>query len=642
MNEFLIWAVPLAALAASLGCIVSRVAKRDRLAPFIATAGLLVSTIAALAFLVGGAHEPIREFVGYHWLGIGGIQIEIGLRLDALSIAMLAMVNFVSLMVAWYSTAYMKEDPGVARYFAVFCGFVFSMSMLVLSSNLLATYVFWEGVGLCSYLLIGFWYQRPAAARAATKAFLVNRIADSGFLLGIVLLWHGMGMTLQDASAAVTYLDFDAIFSHANRLAQEHPVLTSAIGFLLLLGAVGKSAQFPLHVWLPDAMEGPTPVSALIHAATMVTAGVYLLCRMAPLLVFTPEVLIAAGWLGGITAILAAWMALFQHDLKRVLAYSTVSQLGYMFMALGTGAVSGLIELAVAGAVFHLITHAFFKALLFLSAGNVMHAMGDVIDMRRFGGLRIPLPKTHLAFAIGVSALAGLPPLAGFWSKDGILHLLWEAGSHASSGSGYRILFAIALLTALLTALYGFRAYFRTFWGNTRVPIEAGDHPHEGRGSLINPLAVLAVGAVVLGVVLGITRPLASFLYPKLSAHMGLDTVALMAVSTVVALAGVILAWRFLRSDPPSPSTGWFATLGRNQLFLNELYEAMIVRPLQGLATSIAFLESHVIDPVARFIGRLPQWIGSQGRVLQDGMIGTYSFVAIISLLVLWWFVLSR
>ncbi|HZZ73133.1 MAG TPA: NADH-quinone oxidoreductase subunit L, partial [Pirellulales bacterium] len=345
---------------------------------------------------------------------VGGAErafsIDITLRADPLTSIMLCMVTFVATLIAVYASGYMHGDPGYARFFAYISLFVFSMTMLVSVSNFVLLYVFWEAVGLCSYLLIGFWYQKPAAAAAGKKAFLVNRIGDFGFALGLFLIWTTYGTLNFHDTAAV-----DGVLGQ-NRLA--HPALfvgggvATAICLLLLLGACGKSAQFPLYVWLPDAMEGPTPVSALIHAATMVTAGVYMVTRCTPLFQASPDAQMVVATIGALTALIAGLIALTQNDLKRVMAYSTVSQLGYMFLSLGTGSLLG-----ITAGMFHLFTHAFFKALLFLGSGSVMHAMGGIIDMRRFSGLRKLMPITHITFLFGCLALAGIIPFAGFWSK---------------------------------------------------------------------------------------------------------------------------------------------------------------------------------------------------------------------------------
>jgi NADH-quinone oxidoreductase subunit L len=639
----IVWLIPLAPLIGCLACIVMRARRMsDSLASGAAIIGLGVAAIAALACLLRlepGADGFIAQ--GYDWLRVGAMRIPVALRLDGISLAQINVVTFISLLVAIYSRGYMKGDPGYIRFFAVICGFVFSMAMLVLASNLLVLYAFWEGVGLCSYLLIGFWYQKPSAAKAAQKAFLVNRLADCGFLLGILLLWHGVGLTGIDVASGLNRLDFGTIFQAAPVLHEEHPTLLGWVGVLLLIGAIGKSAQFPFHVWLPDAMEGPTPVSALIHAATMVTAGVYLLARMSPLLQFTPSVLVAAGWLGAITALLAGLIALFQDDLKRVLAYSTVSQLGYLFLAFGAGLGDSMLSTAVVAAMFHLVTHAFFKALLFLASGNVMHAMGDVIDMRRFGGLKSVLPSTHVLFLIGALALVGLPPLAGFWSKEGILGLLAGQLSDPRYGGLFTIWLAIGLVSALLTAIYTFKAYFRTFHGATRVPAEAGDHAHEAPATMLAPLWVLAVGSVLSGLVLhfsgGLERlmlPIATLAMPKEGHHSHLW---LAVVSVVLAALGIWVgkgwAARTVAGDKAAEPTGGFAWLGANRFFLDEIFDQLLVRPTQIVGRSLSLFDQYVIDGAAKFVSSLPAALGTQARRWQQGLVPKYALGMVVGLL---------
>jgi NADH-quinone oxidoreductase subunit L len=456
-------------------------------------------------------------------------RIEVTLRADALTAMMLVMVTFVSTLVAIFASGYMQGDRGYWRFFAYIGLFVFSMTMLVSVSNFVLLFVFWEAVGVCSYLLIGFWYEKPEAGAAGMKAFLVNRVGDFGFAIALFLIWTTYGtLNFHDDGAISGVLG-------QSRIATGHYVtggIATAICLLLLLGACGKSAQFPLHVWLPDAMEGPTPVSALIHAATMVTAGVYMVARCTPLFMASPTAQLVVSCIGGFTALLAGLIALTQFDLKRVLAYSTVSQLGYMFLALGTGMAAG-----VTSGMFHLFTHAFFKALLFLGAGSVMHAMGGVIDMRQFGGLRKLMPVTHATFLIGCLALAGVFPLAGFWSKDAVLgsvhdkvHQLEHEIEHRSAGNQaatsphplptaaspiasipdsqlgtfarvYQILYYSGLFTAFLTAFYTFRAYSLTFHGPQRIPAAAGHHAHESPLVMLMPLGILALFAAIIGAV---------------------------------------------------------------------------------------------------------------------------------------------
>lgn len=634
MSSFLAWLAPMAPMLAVLCCLAMGALGFRRGVHRPVVVGLAISTLATLLLIllnVGG--EQARLIQGYQWIAIGGLEVDLSLRLDRLSLFLLTVVTGVSFLVACYSVGYMKRDAGYARYFAVFSGFVFSMTMLVLADNFLMLYAFWEGVGLCSYLLIGYWYERPSAAAAAAKAFLVNRIADCGFLLGILLLWNAMGEVAPDAGA-LGRLDYDVVFANAHALSEQHPALLAAVGFLFLLGAIGKSAQFPLHVWLPDAMEGPTPVSALIHAATMVTAGVYLLARATPLLVYTPGVLMLAAVIGATTALLGAAIALFQHDLKRVLAYSTVSQLGYMFLAVGCVAASGLAGAAVVAAVFHLFTHAFFKALLFLSAGNVMHAMGDVIDMRRFGGLRRVLPKTNVAFLIGAIALAGIPPLAGFWSKDAILAVVGRAASESSWFFG--LLLGVGLLTVLLTSIYTFLAYFRTFHGPEQFPSEAGDHPREAPAGMLVAIGALALGAIIAGV-LGPTGWLEGYLAPVVgeAAHVG-ESTWLVFLSMGLAGAGVAIAWALSRGVALGQLFGGLGETvriaGENRFYLDEIYWALLVVPLRGGAGALAWLDRTLVNGLVAAVAAVPRIFGLGFRQAQTGLVQLYALAMAMGL----------
>jgi NADH-quinone oxidoreductase subunit L len=577
---------------------------------------------------------------GYPWLSIGTMNVRIDLRADAMSALMLSMVTTVSFLVSIFSAGYMHGDKGYPRFFAAFSLFVFSMVMLVLSSNFLQLFIFWELVGLCSYLLIGFWFHKPSAAAAAKKAFVVNRIGDMGFILGIFLIWVTFGS-----------LDFSTVLFDPEKLAEAvamHPVRMNWICFLLLLGAMGKSAQFPLHVWLPDAMEGPTPVSALIHAATMVTAGVYLVARSTPLFEFAPDAQLAVSGIGALTAMLAALIALTQNDLKRVLAYSTVSQLGYMFMALGVGAAgheleSGSDPLATAGAtagMFHLFTHGFFKALLFLAAGSVMHSMGDVIDMRRFSGLRKALPITHWTFLAGAAALAGVPMLTGFWSKDEILAVLHEAGEHDRYRGYFLAIYWVATVTAFLTAFYTFRAYFMTFWGPERFPSEAGHHPHDAPPTMAWPLRILAVAAIAVGMIAGATHLFggymgytAGFVHGEHVFHLDL-----MVISGLVALAGVALAWFMYVRSPDLP--GWIShranflyDLSARKFFLDELYTAVIVAPIRAVARLCYLVDVFVIDRIVDAVGALPRFVSAAPRMVHTGLVSNYALMMWVGLL---------
>jgi NADH-quinone oxidoreductase subunit L len=609
---------------------------------------LACGTAAALSFvllskMLDGNSQYVLDPVT--WFAAGKLKVSFTITVDALSTIMLCMVTFIATFIAIFSGGYMHGDKGFPRFFAVMSLFVFSMCGLVLSNNFLLLVAFWEGVGLCSYLLVGYYFEKPSAAAAARKAFLYTRIGDTGFLLGIFLLWKLGGW----------HTDLTALFDHLQKNPPDSTQLTLAC-LLLFCGAVGKSAQFPLYVWLPDAMEGPTPVSALIHAATMVTAGVYLLARCAPLFAMSPDAQIVVSWIGGITALLAAFIALAQTDLKRVLAYSTVSQLGFMFMALGT---SGAIDpaFAVGAAMFHLFTHAFFKALLFLSAGSVMHGMGGVIDVRQFGGLRKVMPVTHVCFLCGALALAGFPLLSGFWSKDLILESLTEASeSQSGYSAGYFTLFLVACVTAFLTAFYTFRAYFLTFWGPERIPHEAGHHAHESPRSMTLPLVVLALGAVGVGAALGpFSHAFADFLDTAPGLHRaqrmtGKEPLAhhlnwtLIGISTGLALGGIGLAWAFYRNGgaekAPLGLDPIFAA-SRDKLYVDEVYGAVLVKPAEVLAF-LARVFDGVLDAVTRLVASVPRFVGGWVRPIQTGLVQFYALSMALGLAVFLSFVVFR
>ncbi len=644
MLSLFAWMVPLAPLAGCITCGMLAFRGDRKIAHLPAIISLLFAALFTICLMVFGAQgDRGTVFPGYRYFNVGSLTLDISLKVDTLCLSLLTVVTCISAMIAIYSRDYMRDDPGYARYYAVFCGFVFSMTMLVLSNNLLMLYAFWEGVGTCSYLLIGFWFRKPSAARAATKAFLVNRIADCAFLLGILLLAFAVGNVEGAEASFFARLNFDHIFNAVPHIAVHNLELLTTIGFLLMIGAIGKSAQFPFHVWLPDAMEGPTPVSALIHAATMVTAGVYLMARLSPLLELTPAVLSTVAWLGGITAFIGAWMALFQTDLKRVLAYSTVSQLGYLFMALGAGAIKELMVVAVVAAMFHLVTHAFFKALLFLSAGNVMHAMGDVIDMRRFGGLRKVLPKTNILFLIGAAALAGLPPFAGFFSKDGILSVLAQASTDGEYGNQFTVLLVLGFATALMTAIYTSRAYFATFLGTEKLPEEAGHHAHEATNVMLAPMAVLAVGAILVGMLLGPTHGISNYLQQthELSSHAEHhEELWVMVASGLLAAVGIAIGYALSKAGPSTATTGPLVTLadfGRNRLYIDWLYSVAIVAPLEWFARMLGWLDEH-IDSMAMQIASFPRLFGLIGQRVQNGRVPGYSYMTAfgIAALAIW------
>ena len=542
----------------------------------------------------------------------GNFRIDVALRADSLTAIMLCMVTFIATLVAIYGAGYMHGDRSYWRFFAYVSLFVFSMTMLVLVSNFLLLFVFWEAVGACSYLLIGFWYEKPEAAAAGKKAFLVNRVGDFGFALALFLIWTTYGsLNYHDTATQIGVLG-EARLSGSAAFVGGGTAL--AICLLLMLGACGKSAQFPLHVWLPDAMEGPTPVSALIHAATMVTAGVYMVTRCTPLFMMSPDAQLTVACIGGFTALMAGLIALTQNDLKRVLAYSTISQLGYMFLALGAGTVAG-----ITAAMFHLFTHAFFKALLFLGAGSVMHGMGNVIDMRRFGGLRKIMPITCVTFAIGCVALAGIPPLSGFWSKDAILgavhdrmheadhalnhndalsdgghgvdqHGADDHGAHTATSSvydtmstsqiafhkqAYHWLYWMGIVTAFLTAFYTFRAFFMTFFGAEVVPEEAHGHAHESPPIMWAPLAVLSVFALFVGMIMFVqfkddafgglleATPSLGYAAAQATTQPGVFHLEVAATSMLIALTGLgIAAFLYLGDRSEISWLTYFSDLG--------------------------------------------------------------------------------
>ncbi|TWT45784.1 NADH-quinone oxidoreductase subunit L [Phycisphaerae bacterium RAS1] len=597
----------------------------------------------------------------YHWISLGSVfgqkdqWIDLNFFYDSLTGVMMLVVTVVSLMVLIYSIGYMRDhhghpERGYERFFAFLALFVFSMSMLVMAGNFVLLYLGWEAVGLCSYLLIGFYYGKPEAAAAAKKAFIVNRIGDLGFALGIfaIFLWIG-----PVARSGENPLDYVTVFKYVGDLDNWQ---RGTIALLLLCGALGKSAQFPLYVWLPDAMEGPSPVSALIHAATMVTAGVYMIARCTPIFLVAEFDVVKGGlpltaldivmWIGVIGAVLAATMAMAQYDMKRILAYSTMSQLAFMFVALGVDASNA--------AIFHLYTHAFFKALLFLGAGSVMHAMGGVIDLRRFSGLRSVLPKTYWLMLIGCLALAGFPFLAGFWSKDEIVHAAYERDQNVG---------VILLITAFMTAYYTFRMFFLCFHGRKRLPEEAGEHPHESPPVMLWPLYVLAFGAVFAGYlgVGGFDGDLLHtffFFKPHGFVHHYLETSTLMIppplegnstlmyVSAVVAIAGIALAYaRYGKApqvDPDAALLGPVWKLWNIKYYVDEIYDTAFVRPLRSLGRMFVATDDKAVDGALTVGAGLPQAFGIGMRFLQQGALQGYALtmaLGVTALLLLWRYV---
>jgi len=585
-------------------------------AHLVAVPAVVVSfLLSVLAFLdvAEGHHTTLRL---YTWLTSGSLDLHIGLTIDRLTAVMLLLVTAVSALVHIYTIGYMQGEPGYARFFSCIALFTFSMLMLVLADNFLQLFVFWEAVGLCSYLLIGHWYERPSACSAATKAFIVNRVGDFGFLLGLLLVWTTFGS-----------LDYSDVFAKARDSAGtmlnllhplggnwDLPVLT-VICLLLFTGAIGKSAQVPLHVWLPDAMEGPTPISALIHAATMVTAGVFMVARLAPLYDLSPAAMTVVAVVGGLTMVLGATIALTQTDIKRVVAYSTMSQLGYMMMACGLG--------AYAAGIYHLLTHGAFKALLFLGCGSVIIALHHEQDMRHMGGLKDKLPVTYWTFLIGSLALAGFPLTAGFFSKDEILVSAWVSGPLGQT------LAACGLLTALLTAFYSFRLVFVTFWGPSRVDHHAA-HVHEPTQTMTVPLVILAVLSITIGY-LGIP----AFLEPMFAAgdatHHESAAIGVMVVATVMGLLGIVGAYYVYVLNPTLPdrwAERWKTVyqLSLNKWYVDEAYDRTIVRPTFTAATDLwKRVDVAVIDGAVNGIGRAVAWGGWLLRLVQSGQAQHYA-----------------
>jgi NADH-quinone oxidoreductase subunit L len=635
-------------------------------------AGIAAAFLASLFLLFSAGPDETATVM--QWLTISDLEIPIEFRVDGLTTMMLSMVTFVSTLVAIFAAGYMASDPAYPRFFALIGLFVASMTGLVLSNNYVLTYGFWEGVGVCSYLLVGFWHSKPSASAAAMKAFLFNRIGDFGFAIAIFWLW---------SIVPQHDLSYGNILNKTTLGALPHGAIVG-ISLLLFWAATAKSAQIPLYAWLPDAMEGPTPVSALIHAATMVTAGVYLIARSMPLIAEAPGVQLLIAITGCATALLSASIAVTQTDLKRVLAYSTVSQLGYMFMALGAG-VGSVAQLAVVAAMFHLFTHAFFKALLFLAAGSVMHAMGDVIDMRRFRGLRTRLPVTCWTFAVGGLALSGIFPLSGFFSKDEILLSLSSASHEAHElgwGWAYILIYWVAVFTAFLTAFYTGRAFFMTFWGPEKLPSPddpeapprapsidphtAGDHHtddtahshgshvgHESPAIMTYPLIGLAACTVLIGLICLIAGPFwgpsewfAHHLHATLGfellkgAEHGFDWLTAV-VGTIAALSGVGLSyWMYAAPSPiPGQVSGRLKPLyvaSLNKFHVDELYERLIAKPTRGMAILCEFLDVYVVERLVVGVAKLPAIFG-RGVLApyQNGLIQFYAAVSALSVAVL-------
>jgi NADH-quinone oxidoreductase subunit L len=604
---------------------------------------VVVSWVAAMVVAAAalGRAEPFGEHghsIGlWQWIPAGKFVVEAGFHVDALTACLLIVVTTIGMLVHIYSIGYMSHDPGTWRFFAYLNLFMFSMLLLVLADNFLVIFVAWELVGLSSYLLIGFWYRKRSAALASKKAFIVNRVGDVGFALGIMLIFVSLGtLNVQEVLARIGELD--------------QPTIT-AIALLVFCGAAGKSAQFPLHVWLPDAMEGPTPVSALIHAATMVNAGVYLVARANPIFGHAQSAMVVVAAIGIFTAILAASIAFTQTDIKRVLAYSTLSQLGYMFAALGVGAWTA--------AIFHLMAHGFFKGLLFLDSGSVIHAVHEEQDMRRMGGLWRRIPITYWTMLIGSLAIAGIPPLAGFFSKDEILAEAFK--------NGFLVVWAIGFVVAGMTAFYMFRLMGMTFWGPSHVAPEIEPLVHESPPSMTVPLVILAIPTIFLGLVLGLpfgnslihtwlepvfAETLAASGHPEAAFSLfGIDG-ALILASVGIATVGILVAWHFfgvellgLRRAPrpeqvtaiaeANAATRFLYRASLNKWWFDELNDLLFIRVGGRIATACWWFDRTIVDGTVNGLGALARGLGTGLRRVQTGRVQNYALGIAIGLIVM-------
>ena len=612
----LVWLIPALPLIGFVVLLLGGKLLGEPRAGWIATTAAGASFLVTLMVFVGllgrDSHSGERsyELILFEWLPSGSLQVEAGFLVDPLSVTMALFVTGVGALIHLYSVGYMHGDPKYSKFFLYLNLFLFSMLMLVFGNNLVVTFLGWEGVGACSYLLISFWHHRDSAATAGKKAFVTNRVGDWGFLVATFAIWSALG--------TVTYTEIAS-----------SPAMTAATGtavsLLLFVAAAGKSAQLPLYVWLPDAMEGPTPVSAMVHAATMVTSGVYLLVRMNNVL--TDDALIVIAVVGAATALFAALCAVAQHDIKKVLAYSTISQLGFMFLAIGSG--------AYVAAIFHVITHSFFKALLFLGSGSVIHGMGDEQDMRKMGALRLAMPITAATFIVGWLAIAGVPPFAGFWSKDEILLAAWEQKNIGP------LLWVVGLITALLTAYYMSRQVILVFFGDQRWDEDA--HPHESSWTMTIPLCVLAGAAIVGG---AINLPLVKdwlvlehFLEPIFNDphHFSSGTitkVALAVISVCAAVAGIslaVLSWLTRRISTERLEPDFL----ENAMYVDSTY----ARVVDGIGTSsfqgAADIDERFVDGTVNTVGKLTMRLGRLIRPAQSGYIRNYAVGVALGALVI-------
>jgi NADH-quinone oxidoreductase subunit L len=607
------WLIPLFPLIAFLILLaVGRQMKRS--AAIIGILAALASFIMAVLIFIermGGQAEDYT-WNNWNWINIGPLNLGMGFEITNLNALMLLVVTTVSLLVNLYSAGYMKEDDRLPVFFSYVALFTFSMLGLVISENILELYIFWELVGVCSFLLVGFWYFKPEARAAAKKAFIVTRIGDVGLLIAILLLfWYMPGHAL----------DFSSIHN-AFSAGEIPPGITTLIALLIFVGAVGKSGQFPLHTWLPDAMEGPTPISALIHAATMVAAGVYLVARTFTVFQASPTALEWVAYVGGFTAIFAATIAVAQNDIKRILAYSTVSQLGYMMMALGLGT-----WISYSAGMFHLFTHAFFKALLFLAAGSVIHAVHEQ-NINKMGGLGKTMKITAWTFAIGALALAGIFPLSGFWSKDAIL----VEALHVNPA-----LYWVGVIAAFFTALYMARLFFLVFTGENRS--EDAVHAHESPAVMTVPLMILAVLAVISGFVFMPNNPwLGTWLTGQhMEEHVNWTVII---TTNVVGVLGILLGWliygkKAISRDIVSSKLPWLHRLLERKYYIDEIYEWIAVKPLRGIGYVLQLFDRYIVDGIVRLTAGTALLVGRAGTRLQNGQVQTYGLISLLGFLIL-------
>ncbi|MFP5080754.1 NADH-quinone oxidoreductase subunit L [Pedobacter sp. JCM 36344] len=617
----LVWLVPLIPL---LGFIINGLGRNTfskRLIGVVGSGVILISLLISIGifFALGSSVEKSHEIFLFDWISAGSLKIPLSFLIDPLSSIMLLIITGIGFLIHIYSIGYMYDDAGFGKFFSYLNLFIFFMLLLVLGSNYIVMFIGWEGVGLCSYLLIGFWYTNTSYASAAKKAFVINRIGDLGFLLAVFLMFSTFGS-----------VEFSKIFPQAANMLPGDGSIT-LIALFLFIGACGKSAQLPLFTWLPDAMAGPTPVSALIHAATMVTAGIYMIARSNVLFDLAPVVQHIIAVVGLATALIGALIALTQTDIKKVLAYSTVSQLGYMFLGLGVGAYDG--------GFFHVITHAFFKALLFLGAGSVIHALHHEQDMRHMGGLRKKLPVTFITMLIGTLAIAGLPPFSGFFSKDEILAQVYEHD---------KIMWVIAVFTAFLTTFYMFRMLFLTFFGTYRGTHHAEEKIHESPKSMTIPLIVLAILSAVGGFigipeVLGGHHWLSQWLSPVIMHHPEAGDHAIEFMLMGITIAGVLISIgiaysRYVKQNhvpvPDEARRSVLASISYHKFYLDEIYDAIIRKPLDALSTFFyKIVDVKIIDGIVNGFGRGTSEASKGLRLLQSGNVGFYIFMMVVGII---------